>query len=59
MNVTCFYDQTPFTLSMEEKVAALTRCGIAVLERVPHIFPANGHNERYLKTKAARSGHLF
>jgi GTP cyclohydrolase II len=42
-----------------EKVAALTRCGIAVVERVPHIFPANGHNERYLRTKAARSGHLF
>jgi GTP cyclohydrolase II len=42
-----------------EKVAALTRCGIAVVERVPHIFPANDHNERYLKTKAARSGHLL
>jgi hypothetical protein len=25
MNVTCFYDQTPFTLSMEEKVAALRK----------------------------------
>ncbi|HLJ21746.1 MAG TPA: GTP cyclohydrolase II, partial [Stellaceae bacterium] len=42
-----------------EKVAALTRCGIAVVERVPHIFPANDHNERYLRTKAARSGHLL
>jgi GTP cyclohydrolase II len=40
-----------------EKVAALTRCGIEVVERVPHIFPANGHNERYLRTKATRSGH--
>ena len=40
-----------------EKVAALTRCGIAVTERVPHVFPANGHNERYLRTKATRSGH--
>jgi GTP cyclohydrolase II len=40
-----------------EKVAALTRCGISVSERVPHIFPANGHNERYLRTKATRSGH--
>ena len=40
-----------------EKVAALTRCGIAVAERVPHVFPANGHNERYLRTKATRSGH--
>jgi GTP cyclohydrolase II len=40
-----------------EKVAALNRCGIAVVERVPHVFPANGHNERYLRTKATRSGH--
>jgi GTP cyclohydrolase II len=42
-----------------EKVAALTRCGIDVAERVPHIFPANGHNARYLETKATRSGHLL
>lgn len=40
-----------------EKVASLMRCGISVVERVPHIFPANGHNERYLRTKATRSGH--
>jgi hypothetical protein len=25
MNVTCFYDQTPFTLTMEEKTAALRK----------------------------------
>jgi GTP cyclohydrolase II len=42
-----------------DKVAALQRNGIRVTERVPHIFPANGHNERYLRTKATRSGHLF
>jgi GTP cyclohydrolase II len=42
-----------------EKVAALRRCGIEVAERVPHVFPANGHNERYLRTKATRSGHLL
>jgi GTP cyclohydrolase II len=42
-----------------EKMAALNRCGIAVTERVPHVFPANGHNERYLRTKATRSGHLL
>jgi GTP cyclohydrolase II len=42
-----------------EKVAALQRCGIIVAERVPHVFPANGHNERYLRTKATRSGHLL
>jgi len=42
-----------------DKVAALERYGIRVAERVPHIFPSNGHNERYLHTKATRSGHLL
>jgi GTP cyclohydrolase II len=42
-----------------DKVAALERYGIRVAERVPHIFPANDHNERYLRTKATRSGHLL
>jgi GTP cyclohydrolase II len=42
-----------------EKVTALTKCGIEVVERVPHAFPANAHNERYLRTKANRSGHLL
>jgi GTP cyclohydrolase II len=41
------------------KVEALIRHGVAVTERVPHAFPANPHNRRYLATKAARSGHLF
>jgi len=41
------------------KMAGLTRCGIAVVERVPHVFPANSHNDRYLETKAAKFGHLF
>jgi GTP cyclohydrolase II len=42
-----------------DKVAALERYGIRVAERVPHIFPPNGHNERYLRTKATRSGHFL
>src|ERR1700722_10030775 len=42
-----------------DKVAALQRYGIDAVERVPHIFPANGHNERYLNTKATRSGHFL
>jgi GTP cyclohydrolase II len=42
-----------------EKVAALERYGIRVTERIPHAFPANGHNERYLRAKATRSGHLL
>jgi GTP cyclohydrolase II len=42
-----------------DKLAALERYGIRVVERVPHVFASNGHNERYLHTKATRSGHLF
>lgn len=42
-----------------EKVSAMTRCGLAVEERVPHAFPSNGHNEFYLATKAEKFGHLF
>jgi GTP cyclohydrolase II len=39
------------------KVSALIRNGIEVTERVPHTFPSNIHNEKYLQAKAARSGH--
>ncbi len=42
-----------------QKVAALSRFGIAVEERVEHSFPSNGHNDFYLATKAERFGHLF
>ena len=42
-----------------EKVAGLARLGIAVVERVPHVFPSNRHNEGYLETKATRCGHMF
>ncbi|MEG3176728.1 GTP cyclohydrolase II [Sphingomonas sp. RB3P16] len=41
------------------KVAQLTNAGIDVVERVPHILPANPHNERYLATKRDRTGHQF
>ncbi|TVQ37323.1 MAG: GTP cyclohydrolase II [Geminicoccaceae bacterium] len=39
------------------KLQALTSLGIEVVERLPIAFDANRHNRRYLKTKAARSGH--
>ncbi|MCX7364442.1 MAG: GTP cyclohydrolase II [Alphaproteobacteria bacterium] len=42
-----------------EKIAQLERYGIEVAERVQHSFPANGHNENYLRTKAERAGHLL
>ena len=41
------------------KVEGLSRHGIEVMERVPHVFPSNDHNAGYLRTKANRSGHLF
>ena len=42
-----------------QKIAQLERYGIEVSERVAHSFPANGHNENYLRTKAERAGHLL
>jgi GTP cyclohydrolase II len=42
-----------------DKMRQLARWGIEVVERVPHIFPSNNHNEAYLRTKAERSGHMF
>jgi GTP cyclohydrolase II len=41
-----------------DKVAALSRHGIDVVERVAHSFPTNPHNEAYLATKKAKAGHL-
>jgi GTP cyclohydrolase II len=41
-----------------EKVDGLEAAGIEVHERVPHSFPANAHNEFYLRTKRRRGGHL-
>ena len=42
-----------------DKVSALNRLGIDVVERVQHAFPSNEHNEQYLQTKASRAGHQF
>lgn len=42
-----------------DKLAALARAGLVVTERVPHAFPANAHNEFYLATKKAKSGHIL
>jgi GTP cyclohydrolase II len=40
-----------------DKIRALQRHGIEVVERVPHAFAANDHNRAYLETKAVRGGH--
>jgi len=41
------------------KIAALKGYGMEVVERVPIEVGKNIHNERYLRTKAERLGHLF
>ncbi len=53
------FDRVRLMTNNPDKMAQLARCGIQVVERVPHIIPSNDHNEAYLKTKASRSGHLF
>ena len=40
------------------KIAQLTRYGVEVAGRLPHILPPNEHNRFYLETKGRRSGHL-
>ena len=40
-----------------EKIDQLTRHGVKVAGRIPHLIPPNEHNRFYLETKATRSGH--
>ncbi len=42
-----------------DKVAALERAGIQVVERVPCEVEADSHAQSYLKTKREKLGHLF
>lgn len=42
-----------------EKVAALERAGVKVVERVPCEVTASAHAEDYLRTKKEKLGHLF
>ena len=41
------------------KMDGLTKYGIHINGRIPHILPANRYNEFYLRTKAEKSGHLI
>jgi len=52
-------DRVRLMTNNPNKVGALSHHGVDVVERVAHIFPANRHNEGYLRTKATRAGHLF
>ncbi len=42
-----------------EKVAALERAGVAVVERVPAEVPVEESFERYLQVKQSKMGHIF
>jgi GTP cyclohydrolase II len=53
------FDRVRLMTNNPDKMAQLARCGIDVVERVPHVIPSNDHNEAYLRTKAQRGGHLF
>ena len=53
------FSQVRLLTNNPDKVAGLETCGITVAERVTHTFPANVHNEFYLRTKKDRSGHLL
>jgi 3,4-dihydroxy 2-butanone 4-phosphate synthase/GTP cyclohydrolase II len=41
------------------KGAALSRCGIAVVERIPMVTTPDAYNEGYLRTKREKLGHLL
>jgi GTP cyclohydrolase II len=42
-----------------DKVAALEKAGIRVMERVPCEVESHVHSEQYLKTKKEKLVHLF
>lgn len=41
------------------KIDAIELMGIEIVERIPIVIERNKHNTRYLKTKAAKLGHLM
>ncbi len=42
-----------------DKVQALEKAGVKVIERVPCVAEAQSHSEAYLKTKQQKMGHIF
>ncbi len=53
------FSQVRLMTNNPAKVEALSRYGVAVVERVPHVFPSNDHNRAYLEAKRVKGGHLF
>jgi GTP cyclohydrolase II len=52
-------DRVRLLTNNPDKLAALAACGVSVAGRESHVFAANGVNDKYLATKAARFGHLL
>ncbi len=42
-----------------KKVDELTRLGVRITARQPHVMPPNPHNRFYLETKRDKSGHFL
>jgi len=42
-----------------KKVEELTRFGVRIAGRLPHVIPPNDHNRFYLETKRVKSGHIL
>ncbi|KJZ18950.1 GTP cyclohydrolase II [Loktanella sp. S4079] len=53
------FSQVRLLTNNPAKVARMESCGIQVVERVPLRVGENAHNHDYLRTKAAKSGHLL
>lgn len=53
------YQKVRLMTNNPEKIRALERAGVHVVERVPHSFPDNVHNRDYLRAKAEKGGHLL
>ena len=53
------FDQVRLMTNNPAKIARMEGCGISVTERVALQVGQNPFNQNYLKTKAAKSGHLL
>src|SRR6266540_1821174 len=52
-------DSVKLITNNPKKIQQLTENGIKVSKRIPHIMEPNEHSLFYLKTKAAKSGHMI
>lgn len=53
------FDKIRLMTNNPNKVKDLQKAGLDVVERVPHKFTSNPHNEGYLAVKKAKTGHLL